>query len=165
MDWQIKSLAKVSGISGREIKPGYTVVCTVFIDDMGNLDRLDAHVDEFDDSKIRGKIIGRWEREVAANPDADERAARRLALASSEDFFLSMFDDSSPVKADEADAVKQILALMLERKRILKPVGRPSRGIQKYIHTSSKREFDVPQKEMDAELVLKIQTQLGSIII
>ena len=100
----------------------------------------------------------------AHRPEEDERAARRMALSSSEDFFVSLFDGSG-VRADESDVIKQMLALLLERKRILRPVGRPSGGIQKYVQTSTKREFDVPQRNLDAELIVKIQTQLGNIII
>ncbi len=164
LDWQIKPLSKKSAISGRDIAPGDHVVCAVFADALGNLDRLDCHADEFDPSKIEGKIIGRWERTASANPEEDERAARRMALSSSEDFFVSLFDGSG-VSADESDAVKQILALLLERKRILRPVGRPSGGIQKYVQASTKREFDVPQKPLGADLIAKMQTQLGNIIV
>ena len=44
-------------------------------------------------------------------------------------------------------------------------VGRPRNGVQKYIHAATKREFDVPQKNLDEDLILKIQNQLGAIII
>lgn len=165
LDWQIKPLSRKSAVSGREIRAGDTVVCAVFIDKFGNLDRLDCHADEFDESKIDGRIIGKWERVVSAHPEEDERAARRMALSSSEDFFVSLFDESAGVETDEADVVKQMLALLLERKRILRPVGRPSGGIQKYVQASTKREFDVPQRTLDAELIAKIQSQLGAIII
>jgi len=164
-EWQIKPLAKKSAFSEREIKPGDIVVCAVFINDAGELDRLDSHKDEFDDSRIMGKLIGKWERVVSDNPDADERAARRMSLESSEDFFVSMFDENSAVDADESDVIKQMLALLLERKRIIKAVGRPSAGFQKYIRVSTKREFIVPQRTLDEQLIIKIQNQLGSIII
>ncbi len=162
--WQIKPLSKKS-VLGSDIKAGDTVVCAVFIDAAGNLDRADFAAGEFDESKIAGKIIGRWERVVGENPDADERMARKMALASSEDFFISLFDENSAIETEETDVVKQMLALLLERKRILRPLGRPSGGVQKYLHVSSKRVFDVPQSAPDENLILKIQSQLGSIII
>ncbi len=164
-DWQIKPLSKKSALSEREISAGDTVVCVAFINSFGLLDRLDCHKDEFDADKIEGKVIGKWERVVSDHPDADERAARRMSLESSEDFFISLFDENSAVETDEVDVVKQMLALLLERKRILRSVGRPSAGFQKYYHPSSKREFNVPQRNLDEDLVLRIQTQLGSIII
>ena len=165
LDWQIKPLAKKSALSDRDISAGDTVVCAFFINELGLLDRLDFHKDEFDVSKISGKIIGKWERVVSEHPDADERAARRMSLESSEDFFVSLFDENSAVEADEVDVVKQMLALLLERKRILRPVGRPINNVQKYIQPSTKREFSVPQRNLDEDLVIKIQSQLGSIII
>ncbi len=164
LEWQIKPLAKKSA-SGRDINPGDTVVCAVFIDELGNLDRADFLKDEFDKQQIAGKTIGRWERIASENPEEDERMARKMSLASSEDFFISLFDDSSQVETDQSDVVKQMLALLLERKRILRPMGRPSGDVQKYLHVSSKRVFDVPQKNLDEDLIIKIQSQLGSIII
>lgn len=164
LEWQIKPLAKKSA-GGSDIKPGDTVVCAVFVDSLGNLDRADFLKGEFDPSAIGGKIIGRWERVVGEDPDEGEKMARKMSLASSEDFFLSLFDDSSEVVAEEADIVKQMLALLLERKRVLRPLGRPSAGVQKYLHPATKREFDVPQRSLDENLIAKIQSQLGSIII
>ena len=164
-DWQIKPLSKKSALSGRDIAPGDAVVCAVYVNELGMLDRIDCHKDEYDPSKISGRIIGKWERVACENPEADERAARRMALESSEDFFVSLFDENSAVEADEADVVKQMLALLLERKRLLKALGRPSGGVQKYVQPSTKREFSVPQKNLDADLIAKIQAQLGSIII
>ncbi len=165
LDWQIKPLSKKSALSERDINVGDTVVCVVFINSLGLLDRLDCHKDEFDAEKIEGKVIGKWERLIGEHPDADERAAKRMSLESSEDFFISLFDENSAVELEEVDIVKQMLALLLERKRILRPLGRPSGGVQKYIHPSSKREFNVPQRNLDEDLVLRIQSQLGSIII
>lgn len=164
LEWQIKPLAKKSA-GGSDINPGDTVVCAVFADSLGNLDRADFLKAEFDPSAIDGKIIGRWERVVGADPDEGEKMARKMSLASSEDFFLSLFDDSSEVVAEEADIVKQMLALLLERKRVLRPLGRPSAGVQKYVHPATKRVFDVPQRSLDENLIAKIQSQLGSIII
>ena len=104
---------------------------------------------------------------LKVDPGAYRASVARLsmALSSSEDFFVSLFDESSGVTTDEADVVKQMLALLLERKRILRPVGRPKFGIQKYVLVSTKREFDVPQKNLDTDMIIKIQNQLGNIII
>jgi len=165
LDWQIKPLAKKSSLSDREIKAGDEVVCAVYIDELGNLDRLDVHKDEFDISKINGRVIGWWERVVSEHPDEDERAARRMALASSEDFFMSLFDENSPVELEEIDVVKQMLGLLLERRRVLRAKGRAVNGFQRYVHTATKKEFLVPQRNLDENLIIKIQNQLGSIII
>ncbi len=165
LEWQIKPLSKKSSKSGRDIKAGDTVVCAVFLDSMGNLERRDFLKDEFDESVLAAGFVGRWERVVGENPEEDERAARKIAMASTEDFFLSLCDENSPVEADEVDALKQILSLLLERKRILKPLGRPSGGVQKYLHPASGKVFDVPQKEPSEDMILKLGSQLGAIIV
>lgn len=163
-EWQIKPLSKKSA-SGRDISAGSVVVCAVFVDELGNLDRMDFLKDEFDPSKVSGKILGRWERIVSDKPDEDEKVALRMRLAGSEDFFLSLFDADSGVVCQEADVVKQMLALLLERKRILRPQGRAVAGVQKYLHPSSGRVFNVPQKDADESLIIKIQSQIDAIII
>ena len=52
LEWQIKPLAKKTP-DGKEIKAGDTVVCAVFIDELGNLDRVDYLKDEFDETTRR----------------------------------------------------------------------------------------------------------------
>lgn len=158
-------MAKKSSLSGRELAAGQRVICAVFLDELGNFCRDDFLKDEFDDSKVSGRIIGRWERVVSENPGDDERAARRMALAGAEDFFMSLFDETSGVEAEEKDAVKQMLSLLLERKRVLRALGRPAGGVQKYLHVSTKKELEVPQLDLSADLVAKIRTQLNFLII
>ncbi len=165
MDWQIASLSKKSAVSGKDFAPLDRVVCAIYNDEMGNLQRSDFLKDELDNFELKEKILGKWERVVSENPQEDERAARRLALASNEDFFLSLFDDSLSLESEQKDLIKQILALLLERKRILKALGRPSGGIQKYLHVASKRELEVPQGILNQELIFKIQQQLDMLMI
>jgi hypothetical protein len=164
MDWQIKSISKKSSQSGAELKPGDIVVSLVFFNEAGELDRLDFLKEELDKADVETKYIGRWERVVSDNPQEDERQAKRMALAGSEDFFISLFDDDS-LNIENKDSLKQMLALLLERKRVLRAQGRPSGGIQKYLHVSTKREFDVPQKELDEELIINIQSQLDAFLV
>lgn len=167
MEWQIRSLSKKSSGNGEDIKAGDTVLCLVYIDEFGNLERKDFKKSEFDnENEILSEIkyLGKWERIVSENPDEDERQAKRIALASSEDFFISLYDENG-VEAEEKEVIKQMLALFLERKRILKAIGRPEGGVQKYLHTQSKREFLVLQKSVDEDLIMKIQTQLGTLMI
>lgn len=164
MDWQIKPLAKKSSLTGETLKAGDEVVCAVFAGDNNELERIDILKSEFNAAKFDKPLIGKWERKVSDNPNEDERFAKKLALASSEDFFISLFDDSAVVTAQK-DILKMLLALLLERKRVLRAVGRPVNSIQKYIQVSTKREFEVPQEEINPELLIKIQAQIDSIII
>lgn len=164
MDWQIKTLSKKSSQSGVELKAGDIVVCVVFVNEAGELDRRDFLKSELDEKPFEGKYVGKWERVVSENPEEDERQARRMAIAGSEDFFISLYDDEA-VEVEQKDVLKQMLALLLERKRILRPKGRPEGGFQLYLHPSSKREFLVPQKELSEELVFNIQSQINAFLV
>jgi len=164
MDWQIKPLSKKSSLSGTDLSVGDEVVSLVYIGENALIERIDILKSELENTPLPKNIIGRWERKVSENPDQDEKFARKLALASSEDLFLSLFDNES-VDAPQKDIIKMLLALQLERKRILKSVTHLQNGIQTYIHVSSKREFQVRQIDIDDTLIINIQSQLDTLII
>lgn len=164
MDWQIGTLAKKSSHSGRDLKPGDTVVSIVRLGEAGVLERNDYLKEELAEGNYESRYLAKWERVVSENPEEDERQARKMALAGSEDFFISLYDDPN-VDMENPDCMKQMLALMLERKRILKALGRPSGGVQKYRHPASGREFEVPQKELDEALIMGIQSQLDAFLL
>lgn len=164
MDWQIKSLSKKSSQSGAELKAGDVVVSIIFQNQAGEIERSDFLKSELEQNPYNGKFLGKWERVVSDNPQEDERQARRLALSGSEDLFISLFDDAD-IDMEQKDVLKQMLALLLERKRILRAKARPQNGVQTYIHVATKREFKVEQKELNEELILNIQSQIEAFLI
>ncbi|MFI3290452.1 MAG: hypothetical protein R3Y46_01080 [Opitutales bacterium] len=164
MDWQIRSISKKSDMSGTELREGDVVISAIFVDDGSNLDRIDVLKSEFDANNFPQKILGMWERTLSNGEDYDEKLSKKLALASSEDFFLSMFQENT-TQVQERDILKMLLALLLERKRVLRALGRPVRGVQKYLHIATKKEFEVEQLEISLELIIKIQSQLDALII
>jgi len=164
MDWQIKPLSKKSSLSGADLSVGDEVVSFVYIGENSLIERIDILKNELDNTPLPQNVIGKWERKVSESPEQDEKFARKLALASSEDLFISLFDNES-VDAPQKDIIKMLLALQLERKRILKSSAHPQNGIQTYIHTASKREFQVRQIDIDDNLIINIQSQLNSLII
>ena len=164
MDWQIKSLSKKSSVSGADLKPGDVVVSVLHQNEAGDLERSDFLKSELEQNPQPGKFLARWERVVSENPQEDERQARRLALTGSENFFISLFDDEG-LDIEHKDVLKQMLALLLERKRILKAKGRAQSGVQVYVHSASKREFEVRQCELNEELIFNIQSQIEAFIL
>lgn len=71
--------------------------------------------------------------------------------------------ESVQINTDK-DTLKYLLALMLERKRILKPVGRPKPGEPTlYRHPKLERTFTVPAVNISGEAVLRVQEQLQAI--
>jgi hypothetical protein len=165
MEWHFKSIARKSALSETPFTPGDRVACLIFKDveagEMGRADVLPAEVDGYE---LPGDILGRWTR-VVKDPD-DEGANVRETVASAEDFFLSLYQNEQADAQEETDALKHLLALMLERKRVVRALGkRQTSGTQLYVHVKTKQEIEVPILEISPELMMKIQDTLGDIIL
>lgn len=167
MEWQIKTIARKSTLSGKAFDPGETVVCLVYKDAAaGELGRADLLPDELEHFELPGEVLGRWTR-VVKDPD-DEALSARETMASAEDFFFSLYEreaDASEAR-ESSDMLKHLLALMLERKRVLRANGeRRTRGVQSYLHVKSKRTLEVPIVQISTELMVKIEDTIGDIML
>lgn len=167
MEWQIKTLARKSTLSGEAFNPGDRVVSLIYRDEeAGELGRADLRPEEIESFQLPGGVLGRWTREVKDPDDAHAHAHARETMASAEDFFFSLYENEDPEAREEADMLKHLLSLMLERKRVLRPVGdRQSAGQQTYLHVKTKRELKVPIVDISTELMLRIQDTIGDIIL
>jgi len=167
MDWQIKTLSRKSSLSGGVFQPGDRAISLIFMDDeAGELGRADLLEQELGSYALPGPLLGRWRR-VIKDPD-DEAVSAGYAVASAEDFFFSLFENPAPEgqAAEESEMLKHLLALLLERKRVLRAVGsRQASGVQRYRHVKTKQEIDVPIAEMSRDLMLRIEETLGDIIL
>lgn len=96
---------------------------------------------------------------VAANPPEAGDAAQA-------DSPEAAADPAEPAdRRAVVDTLKHLLALMLERKRILKPVGRRRlEGVQPYLHAKTKREYEVPVLPLDEGVVQRIEQSLEDLI-
>ncbi len=155
MDWAIKSLSRASFLSGKAFVPGEKVTCVIFRGADG-LQRAD--LDEADTGAWQppGEVLGRWTRKAE---DESEAARRRTALASAEEVFLAFIQEPSGA-GEEKDLLLQLLALLLERKRILRPRGKPANGRQNYLHTRLQLEFSVPCHDLVPERLASLREQL-----
>lgn len=165
MDWQIKTISRKSSRSGIPFEPGDVAVSLIYMDPAeGGVARADLLESELDELGLPGELLGRWRR-VIKDPD-DAAAQTGETLASAEDFFFSLFENESGGPSEERDMLKHLLALMLERKRVLRAIG-PRKGGDSltYLHVKSKAELQVPIREMSHSLMLKIENTLGDIIL
>jgi len=165
MEWHFKSIARKSSLSQLPFNPGDRVACLIFKDvEAGEMGRADVLPNEVDTYELPGEILGRWVR-VVKDPD-DGSADVRETVASAEDFFLSLYENYQADGLAETDALKHLLALMLERKRVVRALGkRQTAGTQRYRHVKTKQEIEVPIVEISADLMLKIQDTMGDIIL
>lgn len=165
MDWQIKTLSRKSTFSGEAFEPGDKAVSLVYFDDeAGELGRVDLHERELAEFELSSEVLGRW-KWVMKDPEEGETTAGET-VASAEDFFFSLFENKTETEREQTDVLKHLLALMLERKRILRAVGpRQLSGEQTYRHVKTKQEMVVPIVEISRELMFKIENTLGDIIL
>lgn len=96
-------------------------------------------------------------RRAGENPD------RALKLTA-ENLFTVLADPTTEPTLENTRLL-QFLALMLERKRILKPRGRSSDGLRsRYEHAKSKAIFEVPVGELTPEFFVAVQEQLSVLV-
>jgi len=174
MDWQIKTIAKKSTLSETAFAPGDRVACLIFVDpETSELARADLLEEELGDFSPPAEVLGRWVR-VVKEP-GEESVQAKEAVASAEDFFFSLYapekpetpeTPESPESRESSDALKHLIALMLERKRVLRAIPpRRTEGEQPYLHVKRKEEVLVPVVEISPELMLKIEDTIGELIL
>lgn len=127
----------------------------------GEFRRYDCLAEAEGTNQPPGEVLCRWTRIFKPRP-VGVNAERELKL-SAESLFLSLTEEGSG-DVSENMQLKQFLALMLERKRVLKNRGRSIGGNQVYEHMRSKRMIEVPAGEMDAEFFLSVREKLGLLI-
>lgn len=169
MDWQIKTMAGKSSATSAEFKPGDTVLSLIYKDSsdglLARVDLLEGEVEEF---KLPGVPLGCWKRII--KEDGSQELNRQEQMLVAEDFFFSLFEVSKEGKtnagADELEALKHLLALLLERKRVLRVVGpRAKEGVQLYRHPKLEREFEIKVITVYPELMQKIMDTMGDVFL
>ena len=93
----------------------------------------------------------------------DENPERTLKLTA-ETLFLTLADPANEL-SPENERLVRFLALMLERKKLLRARGRTSDGAKDiFEHGRSKQSFQVPAGEMTPEFFSAVQEQLGMLV-
>jgi len=94
---------------------------------------------------------------------AGENPERELKLTA-ENLFVTLADPSNEI-APENERLVQFLALMLERKKLLRPKGRSADGARNlFEHAKTKLIYAVPAGELNPEFFLSIQEQLSVLV-
>jgi hypothetical protein len=160
MDIAIKSVDEVSAISGKSFSPGDTVWSYLYHTAEGLLERMDILQEEQGQLDLEGAVICRWSQRIK-DREATAAEERRAALQSADDIFLSLFDEipggeDDPAAAESRQRLKFFLALQLERKRVLKPLGS-----RRFKHMPSARELSVPDMEITSDLLTRFQQEIA----
>lgn len=162
-------MAGKSSVTSAEFKPGDAVVSLVYKDaGDNNLARVDLLEEEISEFELPGVRLGRWKRVIKEN-GLEELNPQEQILAA-EDFFLSLFEESKEgeEKAGEEalQALKHLLALLLERKRVLRAVTpRVKEGVQLYRHPKLEREFEIEVITVYPKLMQEIMETMGDVFL
>lgn len=163
MDLNLPAMASTCWVSGEALVEDERVVSLlVRRADDGQVVRFDVRAALEDRVELPGRLACRWvqrfkPRTAADNPERD------LKLTA-ETLFLTLTDPGNELS--EADVrLVQFLALMLERKRVIKPRGRSADGTKvSYEHRGTKTMVDVPAGELSPEFFIAVQEQLSILV-
>lgn len=163
MELNLQPLASTCFVTGQAFKEGDRVLSFLIRSETSvevvRYDMLESSKAEFTPS---GFIACQWGH-VFKPRKAGENAERELKLTA-ENLFVTLADPAVEL-APENERLVQFLALMLERKRLLRPKGRTADGKRAiYEHAKTKQLYEVPAGELSPEFFISIQEQLGALV-
>jgi hypothetical protein len=163
MEMNLQPLATTCFVSGQPFVEGVRVASFLVRSgaamEILRYDLLEAHAATF---APEGFVACKWvhafkPRRAGENPD------RALKLTA-ENLFVALADPATE-PTPENTRLLQFLALMLERKKILRPRGVSADGARnRYEHAKSKATFEVPVGELTPEFFVAVQEQLSILV-
>ena len=164
MELNLQPLSTTCFVSGQPFTEGARVASFLVRDPQSpeilRYDVLESSMVEFQPGN--GTVVCRWvhpykPRRAGENPD------RALKLTT-ENLFLTLADPAAEA-TPETTRLVLFLALMLERKRILRPRGRTADGLKnRYEHARTKQVYELPADELSPEFFVQVQEQLSVLV-
>jgi hypothetical protein len=109
-----------------------------------------------------GRVACRWVQVFKVR--AQGYNAEREMKLTAENIFLTLADPATELSTEDARLV-QFLALMLERKRLLRPKGLTANGTKRvYEHAKNKQFYEVPVGDLNPEFFIAVQEQLSVLV-
>ncbi|MDX2187012.1 MAG: hypothetical protein SFV32_08770 [Opitutaceae bacterium] len=161
MELSLQPQASACFLTHRPFSEGERVVCHLVRVKSGELVRYDVAETAVAEYVPEGSLACRWVR-VYKPRKAGENPERELKLTA-ENLFMSLTDPSAELTLESTRLV-QFLALMLERKRVLRPKGLAADGRQQFEHAKTKQLILVPAGELSPEFFILVQEQLAVLI-
>jgi hypothetical protein len=162
MELNLHPIATKCCVSGREFVAHDRVVCFLVREEDGLTGRRDMLEGEDLRLPLPVEIYCRWVVEYKPRPSG-ENPERDLKLTA-ENLFVTLADPANP-PSESNTPLLQFLALMLERKKLIKPRGLTEDGQrQVYEHMPSHQLYEVPVGLLDEAFFSKIQEQLGVLV-
>ncbi len=162
MELQLQPLAPVCFVSGQPFVEGQRVASFLIRGKTGDVSRYDVLAAEEAKFAPEGLVACRWA-QVFKPRKANENPERDMKLTA-DSLFLTLADPATELTIDSVRLL-QFLALMLERKRVLRPKGMNSdRSKNVYEHVKTKQIYEVPAGELTPEFFIQVQEQLSVLV-
>jgi len=162
MEMHLQPLATACAVSGEPFVEGarvasFLVRATTM--EVVRYDLLEAHAGGF---TPEGFVACRWVHVFKPRKPGDT-TEKDLKLTA-ETLFTTLADPLTE-QTEESTRLLQFLALMLERKKVLRPKGKTAdRERNLYEHAKTKQMFEVPVGELTAEFFVAVQEQLSVLV-
>ena len=162
MELNLQPLALVCRASGRAFTDGDRVVSYLVRPPLGEMTRCDLLAAEDANFRPEGVVFCRWTN--VFKPRLKEENRDRALKLTAENLFVTLADpanEPNPVNTP----LLQFLALLLERKRLLRPRGRTADGDRNlYEHARTHLMYEIPAGDLSPEFFVKIREQLGVLV-
>jgi|GEM_PF-2785575 len=156
---QIDSPSRQCAISGKAFAEG-DAICSFLINAGKAFERVDVIAEHTSDFKTKRTLICRWNWTVK-HRDNRAREDARSALEQTEAMFMALCDEQSGTDEEDAEeraALRQLLALALQRKRVLRPIPDEPDYV---LHVASGKKLHCPATaELSEALLRKVAAQL-----
>ncbi|HVU22804.1 MAG TPA: hypothetical protein VHE13_01690 [Opitutus sp.] len=162
MELTLQPLAKTCRVSGRAFAEGDRVVCRLVREADGAIARHDVLASE-DAAYAQPEFVFCTWTVAYKERRAEENAGRALKLTA-ENLFVTLADPAA--ERDPANTpLLQFLALLLERKKLLRPRGKTADGERLiYEHARTHQAYEVPAGTLDEAFFVNIQGQLDLLV-
>lgn len=162
MELQIQPLATTCFVSGEPFVEGTRVASFLVRTGAVEIVRYDLLESRAADFTPAGQVACRWVKGYKPRR-GDENTDRTLKLTA-ENLFFTLADPTTEPSPENTRLV-QFLALMLERKKVLRPRGLTADGQRnRYEHAKTKQMVEVPAGDLTPEFFVAVQEQLTVLV-
>lgn len=162
MEMNLQPLAPASRASSRPFADGDRVLSYLVRGAGGEFVRHDVHASEEAEFHPAGAELCRWVH--VFKPKPKEANPERTLKLTAENLFLTLADPANEPNPANTPLL-QFLALLLERKRLLRPRGRTADGERNLLeHLHTHQMYEIPVGDLSAEFFVRIQEQLGVLV-
>jgi glycine/D-amino acid oxidase-like deaminating enzyme len=162
MELTLHPLSRTCRASGRAFAEGDRVVCRLVREATGEITRHDVLATEEAAYTAPAFVFCTWTLAFKVKR-VEENPGRALKLTA-ESLFVTLADPAA--EPNEANTpMLQFLALLLERKKILRPRGLTADGTRQiFEHAKTHLTYEVPVGTLDEAFFIKIQGQLDLLV-